>query len=45
MREALLPVHRAQVLTYMRITGCRAGLLINFNVPKLTDGIKRVLNT
>jgi GxxExxY protein len=40
----LLPVHQAQVLTYMRLTGCPAGLLINFNVTKLTDGVKRLLN-
>lgn len=43
--DALLPVHRAQVLTYIRLMGCNVGLLINFNVPKLTEGIKRVLNT
>lgn len=43
--DVLLPVHRCQVLTYMRLLGCPAGLLINFNVPKLADGVKRVLNT
>ncbi|MGH6691393.1 MAG: GxxExxY protein, partial [Longimicrobiales bacterium] len=32
--ENLLPVHQAQVLTYLNLTGCPAGLLINFNVPK-----------
>ena len=32
---AILPVHRAQVLTYLRLTGCPAGLLINFHVAKL----------
>jgi GxxExxY protein len=42
--DALLPVHQAQVLTYLRLTGCPAGLLINFNVPRLTDGVKRLLN-
>ena len=41
---ALLPVHQAQVLTYMRLTGCPAGLLINFNVAKLVDGVKRLIN-
>jgi GxxExxY protein len=35
------PVHDAQLLTYMRITGCRVGLLINFNKPTLVEGIKR----
>ena len=43
--EHLLPVHSSQVLTYLHLTGTPAGLLINFNVPRLTDGIKRLLNT
>jgi len=42
--ERLLPVHQAQVLTYLGLTGCPAGLLINFNVPKLIDGVKRLIN-
>jgi GxxExxY protein len=42
---ALNPVHRAQALTYMRIAGCPLGLLINFNVPRLIDGVKRLVNT
>jgi GxxExxY protein len=37
--DHVLPVHQAQLLTYMRLTGCPAGLLINFNVPKLIDGV------
>ena len=41
--EALLPVHSAQVLTYLRLTGCRLGLLINLNVILLRDGIRRVV--
>ena len=41
--EALLPVHTAQVLTYLKLTGCRVGLLINFNVPLIRDGIKRIV--
>ena len=41
---ALAPVHRAQLLTYLKLTGCPAGLLINFNVPVLKDGVKRVLS-
>ena len=39
----LLKVHEAQVLTYMKLTDCPAGLLINFNVPRLMDGVKRLL--
>ena len=40
----ILPVHRSQVLTYLRIADCPVGLVINFNVPLLVDGVKRVLN-
>ena len=39
--EAVLPVHEAQLLTYMKLTRIRVGLLINFNVPVLKDGIYR----
>jgi len=39
--ESLLPIHEAQVLTYMRLARIPVGLLINFNVPRLRDGIKR----
>lgn len=43
--EAILPVHEAQLLSYLRLGGWKVGLLINFNVPVLKDGIKRrVLN-
>jgi GxxExxY protein len=42
---ALLPVYEAQTLTYMRLTDCPAGLLMNFNVPKLMDGVKRLINS
>jgi GxxExxY protein len=41
----LTPVHLAQLLTYLRLTGCSAGLLINFHVAALKHGIRRVLNT
>jgi GxxExxY protein len=37
-------VHHAQVLTYMRIADCPVGLLINFNVPRLIDGVTRLVN-
>jgi len=40
--EEILPVHEAQVLTYLKLTGHRLGLLINFNVPLIRDGIKRI---
>ena len=39
--ETLIPIHEAQLLTYMRLTGIPIGLLINFNVTKLKQGIKR----
>jgi len=39
--EAFAPVHEAIMLTYLRLSGCRLGLLINFNVPILKDGIRR----
>ena len=41
---ALLPVHEAQVLTYMKHAERPAGLLINFNVARLMDGVKRLVN-
>ena len=40
--EKLLPIHQAQLLTYLRLTKTHLGLLINFNVPVLKDGIKRL---
>ncbi len=42
--ESLLPVHEAQLLSYLRMTGKRLGLLINFNVAVLRNGIKRIVN-
>ena len=39
--ERIIPVHEAQLLTYMKLTSIRVGLLINFNVPVLKDGIYR----
>jgi GxxExxY protein len=38
------PIHEAQLLTYLKLSGFRLGLLINFNVPVLKNGIKRILN-
>jgi len=43
--EALNDVHLAQLLTYLKLSNCKLGLLINFNVARLKDGIKRVINT
>ena len=42
--EATLPVHHAQLLSYLRLTNKRLGLLINFNVPVLVKGVKRIRN-
>lgn len=42
--ERILPVHEAQLLTHLRLTGCTVGLLINFNVARLIEGIKRMVN-
>lgn len=39
--ERILPLHEAQLLTYLRLRSCHIGLLINFNTVSLTDGIKR----
>ena len=39
--EHILPVHEAQLLTYLRLTGHRIGLLMNFNVIRLKDGLRR----
>lgn len=43
--EALNDIHLAQVLTYLKLTKVKLGLLLNFNVLKLKDGIKRVVNS
>jgi len=42
--EKLLPLHVAQVLTYLKLSGREVGLLINFNVPHLRQGIKRIMH-
>lgn len=41
--EMLTAVHDAQVLTYLKLTGCKLGLLINFNVVRVRDGIRRLV--
>ena len=42
--EALNDVHIAQVLTYLKLSQCKLGLLINFNVKRLKEGVKRLVN-
>lgn len=42
--EALAPVHYKQVQTYLKLTGCKLGLLINFNANLIKDGIHRIVN-
>ena len=42
--DAINDIHVAQVLTYLKLSKCRIGLLINFNVVKLKDGIKRLIH-
>lgn len=41
--DELAPIHQAQMLTYLKLTGCKLGLLLNFNETKLRDGIKRIV--
>ena len=41
--EKTIPVHEAQLLTYLKLTGIRLGFLINFNTPRIKDGIKRII--
>lgn len=42
--EQIKPIHKAQLLTYLRLTGLQLGLLLNFNVPVMRDGIIRIAN-
>lgn len=42
--EAILPIRQAQLMSYLRLTKCCLGLIINFNVTQLTRGVKRVVN-
>jgi len=42
--EQMIPVYEAQLLTYLKLADKKLGLLINFNVPRLVDGFKRMLN-
>jgi len=42
--EKFLPIHKAQLLSYLKLSGCRVGLLINFNVEILKNGLHRIVN-
>ena len=42
--EQILPIHEAQLLTYLKLSGCHLGYLINWNVPLVKNGIKRMVN-
>lgn len=42
--DAILPIHEAQLLTYLRLTKTKLGLLLNFNSPTMRTGIKRIVN-
>ena len=42
--DALAPIHEAQVMSYLKLSGCKLALLINFNVRVLKDGIRRFVN-
>ena len=42
--DALVPIHEAQLISYLKLSGKRIGLLINFNVTQLTKGIRRRVN-
>ena len=42
--ERIHPIHKAQTLSYMKLYGCKVGLLINFNVTRLIDGVIRLVN-
>ncbi len=41
--ETILPIHKAQLLTYLRLSGCSVGLLLNFNVKVLKEGLRRLV--
>ena len=43
--ERVEPIHTAQLLSYLKLSGCKLGLLINFNVKVLKNGIRRIINT
>lgn len=42
--EKLMPIHEAQLLTYLKMKNCKLGFLLNWNVPRMKEGIKRMVN-
>jgi GxxExxY protein len=42
--EKVEPIHKAQLLTYLKLSGINLGLILNFNVPLMRDGIVRIIN-
>ncbi len=42
--EKILPIHEAQLLTYLKMKKCKLGFLLNWNVPRMKNGIKRMVN-
>ena len=42
--EKLHPIHEAQLISYLKLSGCKVGLLLNFNVRMLRDGLKRMVH-
>jgi GxxExxY protein len=41
--DNITPIHQAQLMTYLKLTGCRLGLLLNFNVTRMVDGTRRIV--
>ena len=42
--DAILPIHKAQLITYLKLSNLQLGLLLNFNIPLMRDGIHRIVN-
>ena len=42
--DAILPIHKAQLLTYLKLSNIQLGLLLNFNIPLMRDGVHRIVN-
>jgi GxxExxY protein len=42
--EKIMPIHEAQLLTYLKMKNCKLGFLLNWNVPRMKNGIKRMVN-